>query len=319
MTLYGTLDDDFPHSDAISARETVEALPKLAQGGQPWMAYCGFNGPHDPYRMYQKYLDQYDIDDVPLPASYGDELTDKPRIYQRMRQMRFGQLSEREVREAIRHFWAYCTYLDDLFGQILDALEATGQAENTVVLYCSDHGDYVGEHGLFAKGIPCFRGAYNVPAVVRWPAGLADPGRRVDAFVSLADFAPTFLDLAGVETDRHFTGRSLRPWLEGKTPAEWRDAIFTQCNGVELYYTQRSVTTRDWTYTFNGFDRDELYDLRNDPDQMHNLADKPEHRETIRQMCKRMWQFACDEGDTATNAYITVGLAPFGPGEAFRE
>ena len=76
---------------------------------------------------------------------------------------RFGQLSEREVRDGIRHFWAYCTYLDELFGQLLAALDATGQRENTLVLYTSDHGDYCGEHGLFAKGIPCFQGAYRVP------------------------------------------------------------------------------------------------------------------------------------------------------------
>ena len=115
-----------------------------------------------------------------------------------MRETRFGQLSEREVRDGIRHFWAYCTYLDDLFGQLLAALDATGQRDNTLVLYTSDHGDYCGEHGLFAKGIPCFQGAYRVPAVIRWPAGIVNPGRRVDAFVSLADFGPTFLEVAGV-------------------------------------------------------------------------------------------------------------------------
>jgi arylsulfatase A-like enzyme len=155
-------------------------------------------GPHDPYIVPQKYLDMYDLADVPLPPSYGDELADKPAIYQRMRETRFGQLSEREVREGIRHFWAYCTYLDDLFGRLLAALDATGQRENTLVLYTSDHGDYCGEHGLFAKGIPCFQGAYRVPAIIRWPAGVADAGRREDAFVSLADFGPTFLEAAGV-------------------------------------------------------------------------------------------------------------------------
>ena len=93
-----------------------------------WLAYVGAIAPHDPYVVPQRYLDMYDLDDVPLPLSYGDELDDKPGIYQRLREMRFGQLSPREVREGIRHFWAFCTYLDDLFGQLLDALEQTGQA-----------------------------------------------------------------------------------------------------------------------------------------------------------------------------------------------
>jgi arylsulfatase A-like enzyme len=236
-----------------------------------------------------------------------------------MREQIFGQLSERETREAIRHFWAYCTYLDDLFGRVLNALEKAGQVEKTLVLFCSDHGDYCGEHGLFAKGIPCFQGAYHVPAVIRWPAGVQKQGGVVDAFVSLADFGPTFTDAAGLMPDRTLTGASLMPFLQGVTPEDWRDDIHTQCNGVELYYTQRSVKTRDYKYTYNGFDQDELYDLRVDPHEMKNLAKDPTYDDVKRQMCARMWRFAFREDDSAINPYITVGLAPYGPAEAFRE
>ena len=314
---YGTRETDGGHDDQAT-EAAIKALPGLAAGEAPWAMFVGLIGPHDPYVVPRKYLDMYDLDDVPLPPSYADDLADKPGIYRRMRRMRWGQLTEREVREAIRHFWAYCTYLDDKFGQILAALEATGQADDTLVLYCSDHGDYCGDHGLFCKGIPSFRGAYHVPAVVRWPAGVAGGGRREDAFVSLADFAPTFTELAGIAPQPHLTGRSLLPLLRGQTPADWRDAIFTQCDGVEMYYTQRIAQTRDWKYVFNGFDEDELYDLRNDPHEMRNLAREPGHDEVIRDMCRRLWQFACGEKDTAINPYITVALAPYGPAEAFR-
>ena len=309
--------------DELATQHALDLLPQLAQRSDPWGLFVGLIGPHDPYVVPQKYLDMYDLDDVHLPFSYGDELADKPRIYQRMREMRFGQLSPREVREGIRHFWAYCTYLDDLFGQILAALDTTGQAENTLVLYVADHGDYCGEHGLFAKGIPCFRGAYHVPAVIRWPAGVRNPGRCVDEFVSLADFAPTFIELAGMHVDRHFAGASLMPFLRDEKPPVWRDAIHTQCNGVELYYTQRSVMTRDasrgdYKYVFNGFDMDELYDLRTDPHEMHNVSDDPDYAEVKRELVGLMWRFAYEEDDTAINPYITVSLAPYGPAEAFR-
>ncbi len=154
-----------------------------------------------------------------------------------------------------------------------------GQAEDTLVLYCAAEGDYCGEHGLFAKGIPCFNGAYHVPAVIRWPGGMTNPGRRVDEFVSLADFAPTFIEVATGNAqgaaDRHFAGASLVPFMGGETPPAWRDAIHTQCNGVELYYTQRSVMTREYKYVFNGFDRDELYDLASDRNEWHNLTGDP--------------------------------------------
>ncbi len=303
--------------DETAMTKALDVLPKLAAGDQPWCLYVGLIGPHDPYVVPQKYLDMYDLADVPLPPSYADTLADKPAIYQRMRETRFGQLSEREVREGIRHFWAYCTYLDDLFGRLLTALEATGQSDNTLVLYTSDHGDYCGEHGLFAKGIPCFQGAYRVPAVIRWPAGVVTPGRRVPAFVSLADFGPTFQDVAGGASG-NTTGASLRPFLRSESPAAWRDEIHTQCNGIELYYTQRSVMTRDFKYVFNGFDRDELYALRADPHEMRNLAADPAYESVKREMCGRMWRFAYQEDDTAINPYITVGLAPYGPAEAFR-
>jgi arylsulfatase A-like enzyme len=111
---------------------------------------------------------------------------------------------------------------------------------------------------------------------------------------------------------------SLIPFLRGETPAGWRDEIHAQCNGVELYYTQRSVSTNAFKYVFNGFDRDELYDLRTDPDEMTNLADDPAYAEVKREMCGRMWRFAYREDDSAINPYITVGLAPYGPAEAFR-
>jgi len=314
---YGTTGEKTnAHDDAVAAAG-IDAIGELASSGKPWAMFLGAIAPHDPYMVPDKYLALYDINDLELPGSYGDEMADKPRVYKRMRDMRWGQLSEREVREAIRHFRAYCTYLDDIFGRVLDALDASGQAGNTLVLYVSDHGDYCGDHGLFAKGIPCFRGAYNVPAVVRWPDGLADPGRRVDALVSLADFAPTFTELAGRSPDPTLTGSSLVPFLRGRTPPGWRDEIHTQCNGVELYYTQRSVTTADYKYVFNGFDDDELYDLRTDPNELVNLVADKAYDPIIREMAGRMWRFAQRENDSAINAYITVSLAPYGPGQAF--
>lgn len=315
--LYGPGGENRHDERAVAV--AVAALPDLAAGSEPWCMFVGAVAPHDPYMAPQKYLDLYDVDDVPLPPSFGDRMRDKPVIYQRMRDQAFGQLTEREVREAIRHFWAYCSYLDELFGGLLAALDATGQAEDTLVLYCADHADYCGDHGLFAKGIPSFRGAYHVPMVMRWPAGIERAGRRVDEFVSPADIAPTMIELAGLSVDRRFTGASLVPFLRGEMPADWRDEIHTQCNGVELYFTQRSVMTKDYKYVFNGFDRDELYDLRSDRHEMKNVAEEPAYAEVKRGMCRRMWRFARREEDALFQSYITVGLVPYGPTEAFRE
>ena len=315
--LYGSMGEVGEAHDERVVAEAKGVLGRLSQQDQPWCLYVGLIGPHDPYDVPQKYLDLYDLSEIELPVSFDDDLQDKPGIYQRLRKQIWEQLSESEIKDAIRHFWAYCTYLDDLFGQVLASLEQTGQGEDTLVLYCADHGDYCGDHGLFAKGIAAFRGAYHVPAIMRWPKGLRNPGSVVEHLVSLADFGPTFLEAANLQASRPFSGVSLMPFLAGGTPIVWRDDIHTQCNGVELYYTQRSVATKDFKYVFNGFDWDELYDLRVDPDEMVNLASHPDYEAVKREMCVRMWQFAYREEDTVINPYITVGLAPYGPSVAF--
>jgi len=313
-THYGEKEN--PFRDGTVVEEAMADLRQKKASDGPWCAYVGTLGPHDPYFVPSRFLDRYPLDEIALPPSFHDRMADKPALYRRTRG-RFDQLSEREHREAIRHYLAFCSYQDHLFGELLKALDETGQAENTLVWYLSDHGDYMGDHGLWCKGLPCFRGAYHVPAIARWPKGIRQPGRRIEQYVSLADFAPTFLEATGLQPERSFAGRSLLPFFRGESPPDWRDALFTQSNGNELYGIQRSVTTRRWKYVYNGFDFDELYDLERDPHETKNLADDPAYIEIVHQMCRRMWRFACDQKDVCVNSYIMVSLAPFGPGVAF--
>lgn len=299
--------------------DAIQFVRQRKKGANPWVQYVGIIGPHDPYFLPKEFLDLYHIEDIKLPENYADRMHDKPALHRRTRD-RFDELPESEHREALRHYLAYCSYVDSLFGEVIKAMEETGELDNTLVLYTSDHGDYAADHGLWCKGLPCFRGAYHIPAVMRWPAGIKNPGRTVEAFVSTADFAPTFLEAAGTPADRPLTGRSLLPFLHGEPPpADWPDAVFTQTNGNELYGIQRSVSTRKWKYVYNGFDYDELYDLEADPGETKNLASDSKYRDVIHEMCHRLWQFAFEHKDVAINDYILVALAPFGPAEAFRK
>ncbi len=319
--LYQTLPDGGPSGyegldDHAVVRSAAEALPRLANQEHPWVLFVGPSGPHDPFAVPQRFVRMYDPDQIPLPPSYHDALDDKPRVYQRMRRQYWDQLSEDEVRASIAHYWAYCSLEDALFGEVLDALEATGQADNTLVLLLSDHGDYCGAHGLYLKGVPAFREAYHIPCIVRWPRGTTNPGRTVDAFVTLADFAPTFLELAGVPLPDNLTGRSLLPFLHDETPSDWPDTVFSQFNGVELYYSQRVVSTKEHKYVYNGFDFDELYDLRDDPHELVNVADRTEYQAIKHTLVQRMWRFAAQQGDQLIfNPYGTVALAPWGPAD----
>lgn len=294
---------------SILERETSDA---------PWCHYIGTLGPHDPYVVPKEFLDMYNLEDIQLPESFYDHMMDKPALYRRTKE-RYSQLPELEHRKSILHYLAFCTYEDYLFGKVLQALEQKGELENTVVVYTSDHGDYMGEHGLWAKGLPCFQSAYHVPLLIKWPEGAVNPGRTVDEFTTLSDFAPTILEIADVKVDREFSGKSLVPFLKGEKVENWRDVVFTQTNGNELYGIQRSVMTREWKYVYNGFDYDELYNLKEDPNEIHNLIDDERYKGVVKEMCWRMWEFAYEHKDVCINPYIMVSHAPYGPGIIFQE
>lgn len=308
---------------AAAACEAIETL----DADRPFCMFVGMTGPHDPYFVPQRLLDLYPLEDIPLPASYSDTLHDKPNIYRRHREQIWGQLTPDEVREAIAHYWAYCTMQDELLGDVIAALEARGLFDDTIFVFLSDHGDYMGAHGLFCKGVPAFREGYHIPCIIRAPQKIPDksqtsntelmvqPGSVCDELVNLADFAPTLLDLAGIDyqADR-FTGRSLRPLLGGERPEGWRTTHFTQMNGVELYYTQRACFDDRFKFVYNGFDFDELYDLQQDPHETVNLAADPAYRDTVDEMMSRIWAFAAEQDDELImNPYLTVALAPRGP------
>lgn len=279
----------------------------------------------------------YNLDDVDLPPSVDDPMLDKPNIYRRIRQANYGGITEAEKRKIRLHYWALSTLQDQYFGMILDALEASGQADNTLVIFVSDHADYNMAHGLINMGIPCFREAYHVPLVMRWPDGIRNPGREVDDFTTLADIAPTLLSLAGVDTDFAFTGKSLDAFLGDQAPSDWPDAFFTQCNGNESFFMQRSVMTRTHKFVCNWFDFDELYDLQADPHELTNLAwpDReeakspdatgpwphlPQALDRVRQdLIGRMWRFACEQDDLVFNSYPTAAIPPYGPLMALSE
>jgi arylsulfatase A-like enzyme len=295
----------------------LSALTEAGRSDQPWCLYVGPLGPHDPFRVPDVFARRYDPAQVPLPDNYADDLRDKPSIYRRQRDQIWGQLGADEVREAIAHYWAYCEMQDVYLGLLLDALDSTGQREDTLVLKLSDHGDYAGAHGLFCKGVAAFDEGSRVPCVASWPAGIADPGRVEDSFVGLTDIAPTLLELAGVDVGGDLMhGRSLTPFFRGETPDDWPQERCSQFNGVELYYTQRAVQTRDHKYVYNGFDFDELYDLQADPAEMVNLAGDRDYDDVKHDLVQRMWRFAAKTHDHVFNSYATVALAPWGPGDA---
>ncbi len=308
-TYYQFGSDPNPFGDTDSVNLACRVIENYSDN-QPFFMYVGATGPHDPYCPPREFIDMYDLNDIHLPENFADEMKDKPELYRRTRE-RFA-LTQEEHLESIRRYLAFCSYEDFLFGKLLDTVNKKGIADHTIIIYLTDHGDYLGAHGLWAKGLPCFREAYNICAAI----GGADihGGIRNEELVSLADFAPTIMDLAGIKSEMNYLGRSLVPLLYNQKAENWRTEMYTQTNGNELYGIQRAVWNKKWKYVYNGFAYDELYDLENDPLELKNLIHEKSLQPVIKEMCKKIWAFAKQTKDNCTCPYIMVSLAPYGPG-----
>lgn len=240
---------------------------------RPWFVTINVVEPHDPYLPLAKYAANYDPAAVELPASWRDDFANKPNLNRREAGL-WAAMSEEQVRTAIARYWAYCEQVDAQVGRALAALDRTGQAENTLVVFTSDHGDMAGAHRQFIKGWQPYEETYRVPLVMRWPRRIA-PGGVCHHLVQLHDLAHLFVDVAGAAPIAPADGRSLLPLLDDPARDDWEDVAFCQYYGGEFLYTQRMVITPRHKYVFNAWDFDELYDLAADPHELRNAIDDP--------------------------------------------
>ena len=282
---------------------------------RPWALFISTEAPHDPYVVPRELYRRYDSAGIDLPASFHDDLAGRPHVYARIKEA-WRDLSDTEVKQAIACYYAACSGIDDQFGRVLDALERTGQSQDTLVVFTSDHGDYLGAHGLFLKGVAPFEEAYRVPLVMRGPG--IEPGTTIDEPVSLLDLGRTITSLLlGEEFGGH--GRDLSGLLVGGGASGQhvgpQPQAFAEFHGQRLGYTQRIMWRGHHKYVFNGFDRDELYDLAADPHELRNLAELPEHRDLLVEMATAMWREVRRTGDDTLGdaQYGMFRFAPIGP------
>ncbi|HJC23721.1 MAG TPA: sulfatase-like hydrolase/transferase [Candidatus Eisenbergiella merdavium] len=313
--LYGNAENPFGDGDVTEYAVSL-IRDKLGEEKDPWCLFVGTLGPHDPYQPPREFLEWYEDKEIELPSSFHDDLTDRPALYRRTRDI-FKQLSDEEYRDGIRHYRAFCSYEDFLFGRLINALKEQGIYDDTVIIYLSDHGDYAGAHGLWTKGLPCFQEAYHIPLLIHLPG--QKKKRQIFDFTNLTDLAPTILKLAGISFENRFSGRSLTGYLSGEDSGAPQPVpyVYTQTNGNELYGIQRSVMSREWKYVYNGFDYDELYHLTDDPGEQKNLIADSRLSQVVQELSKELWLFAYRHKDTCITPYITVELAEYGPGIAF--
>jgi arylsulfatase A-like enzyme len=193
--------------------------------------------------------------------------------------------------------------IDRSMGELLDLLEEEGMAGNTVVIYMSDQGFYLGEHGMSDKRW-AYEESMRTPLIIRHPKGVK--GAAVDALAMNVDLAPTLLSLAEIKVPADMQGRSLAPFLDGKMPSEWRDHVYYRYYDSKGYNIPQHQCVRTERYKLIYFPeagRYELFDLQADPNEMKNLAGHPEYAERLRKMQKRLAAARREAGDTDPDVY----------------
>lgn len=247
---------------------------------RPWMMTVSFTHPHDPYVARKKYWDLYEDCEHLSPATQAIAYEDQDGHSQRLLDacdFRALDITEDDVCRSRRAYFASISYVDDKIGEVLEALRGTRQDDNTIIVFASDHGDMLGERGLWFK-MNFFEGSARVPLMIAAP-GL--PTGRIDTPVSTMDLTPTLCDLVGISLDR------IAPWTDGQTLVPLANGT-TRTGPVRMEYAAEGsvapmVCLRDgpWKYIECPADPAQLFNLDGDPWELTNLAADPAYADVL--------------------------------------
>jgi iduronate 2-sulfatase len=274
---------DEEQTDGKIAREACKLLQAHRDG--PFFLAVGFFRPHTPYVSPKKYFGLYPPEQVTLAADPVGDREHKPRTALTVFPANYG-MDENLQRTVKQAYYASVSFMDAQFGIVLDELNRLGLADKTIVVFLSDHGYHLGEHGLWQK-MTVFEEAARVPLIISAP-GMKAAGKSTTRLAELVDVYPTLADLCGLPAPATLEGTSLRPLLS-EAARDWKKGAFTQVihnrGGGRADQKQkgggksmgRSVRTERYRYTEwdDGKDGIELYDHQADPNEWHNLADEP--------------------------------------------
>ncbi|VCU69869.1 Arylsulfatase [Pigmentiphaga humi] len=299
------------HPSAWIADRTSERLREYAQQELPFFVYASFPDPHHPYTPPGKYWDMYKPDDMPLPASYHSA-NPPPHLAWLRNEREQGRAhktsmacfaaTEREVREAIALNYGAMSFIDMNIGRVLRTLEDCGLAENTVVIFTSDHGEYAGDHQLLFKGSLHYRSLVRTPLVWAAPAGRQ---RQETAMVSTIDLAPTILETAGVAPCNGMQGRSFAASVAGRA-YDGHEAVLIEEEGQRTYFGFQApvrmkslIDARYRLSLYEGVDWGELYDRRDDPLECRNRWNDAAFASIRQAMIEKLLRVSMAHADTA--------------------
>ena len=302
------------HSSTWTAQRASAFIDGARGGGEPglrqkpFLLVAGFQDPHHPHCVPTDFDDRVDPASVPLPDYVEGELADKPPHFAMAHEGRLGdsayngkygvagqgrgydyrRVTEQQARLGRAYYHTMVRLIDRGVGEILAALDRTGLAENTLVIFTTDHGEMLGDHGIWMKGPFLYEQETHIPMIFRWPAGLPR-GTRTDGLFSQVDIVPTVLSAVSgtpksawgcgsggsAAIERPLDGHDALPMLRGQS-ASPRDAVMVECVDDPRTLRLKTIVTMDRKLTwYAGSDLGEMYDLAHDPGEKRNLWNDP--------------------------------------------
>jgi arylsulfatase len=285
QVFYG--EDEADRQGTWCVDEAMKFIRSNTKCGNSWFFSVNIFDPHHPFDPPKRLMDKYmaRLDEVPLPKFKSGELDDKP-VYQRIdsekaynmaEPFNFANMTEYEHKLVCASQWAIMEHVDEQVGRLLEELAQSGELEHTLVIFMSDHGEMMGDHGIYWKGPYFYEELVKVPLIMAWPGTIAE-GKRSQALVELVDLVPTLLDAARIPQAPGIQGKSLWPLLAENAPLDLhRDSVYCEYYNAQPWHPDNPPQC---TMVFDGryklvrvhsTKEGELYDLQVDPDEMVNL------------------------------------------------
>ncbi len=302
----------------IIGQETIDWI-RNRKSDKPFCLISHHKAPHRNWQSDERHAQMYDGGNIPEPETFNDDYKTRSLAATEQEMTIERHLTPNDLKidppdgltgEALKK-WKYQRYMqdylgcvasiDDNVGKLLDFLDESGLAENTVVIYTSDQGFFLGDHGWYDKRF-MYEEAFRMPLVVRFPRELK-PGTVSSEMVLNLDIAPTLLDFAGVTIPSAIQGRSFRPIMKGETASDWRKSAYYHYYEYPAWHMVKrhyGVRTERYKLIHFYFDIDawELYDLKTDPNELNNLYNDPAHQDTVKELKAEIVRLQKQYGDS---------------------
>ena len=303
---FGEESKDF--TDVTTFKKAADFINDNSFGDKPFLLWLAAKQPHVPLKPDQKWLDLYTNTSLPVEPNFqerppresfynqglpGENFYRDADYTDNYKNLPSGPPRTAEtIKEFTQAYYATISHLDEQLGTIIDLLRVTGHLKKTIIIFLSDNGYFLGNHGLGNK-ITMQEESVRVPFFISWDK-LKNQGKHYDGVISSVDVLPTILDLAGVTAPAYLHGKSLKAILLNTDPGKRNNFAVSECTGVGggLGIGHRMVRTKDWKYILSDNNDEALFDLKNDPYEMKNLIALPEHHLVLSELKQDLknWQ-----------------------------